>query len=395
MRNQPHFWPPNQPYPNPGDLPCPAGLRHVLVEPCTTDTYKFLHDAAIVAHKGVLVAGWYNCPEREIEGESLIRARRSADGGKTWSGLEVVASDRQREGVFYVPVQFLSHQGILHAFVGKMKGGHDRIVACATYSLDETRNEWVSRGEIADLFLPNTAPMKMANGNFIMGGRVAAALGELPLIPAVAISAGEALTGRWRVVPLCAQEFPAGHHPETALLMRDGELVALVRNNGSLTPRLFRSQDHGETWNELLGHQFTATAAKMYSGTLGTGQRYVLFNHPRDGRRFLILGVSRPGGMAPVRLWRIQGPASGEPGVSHYPCAVEHDGLLHIVYTAHYSGQRTCELATVPVRALAIEELCDDFLAEPFHRFRDAEHARVRACLDRIKPLVNEVIRQG
>ena len=29
--------------------------------------------------------------------------------------------------------------------------------------------------------------------------------------------------------------------------------------------------------------------------------------------------------------------------------------MLHIVYTAHYDGQRACELATVPVRSLAVK----------------------------------------
>lgn len=346
--------------PTPGCLSPPEGIEHVMVEPSTTDQYHFLHDAVIVVHREMFMAGWYNCPEREIEDESLIRARRSHDGGKTWSSLEVVASDRAGEGVFYVPVQFLSHHGTLHAYVGKMKGGHDRIVSCAVYELDEDNGTWLPRGEIADLFLPNTTPFRMVSGDFIMAGRMASRLGQKPLIPAVAISSGEALTGRWRVIPLGSQELPAGHCPETALLEQNGELLALVRNGGSSTPLVYRSWDNGETWREIRQHGFRAAPVKMYAGTLTTGQHYVLFNYPlRDGesfsRRFLVLGVSRPNEMYPVAFWRIQGAEHGDPSMAHYPCAVEHRGRIFIVYTAHYANLRACELAIVPISSLETE----------------------------------------
>jgi len=38
--------------------------------------------------------------------------------------------------------------------------------------------------------------------------------------------------------------------------------------------------------------------------------------------------------------------------------------------------------------ALAVSGICEDVLAEPFHRFREPERARVRAVLDEIVPLV-------
>lgn len=57
-------------------------------------------------------------------------------------------------------------------------------------------------GEIADLFLPNCRPIKMADGNWIMAGRAASHFGVKPIIPAVAISKGNDLMGRWTVVPL-------------------------------------------------------------------------------------------------------------------------------------------------------------------------------------------------
>ena len=70
---------------SPDGLPFPDGIQHVRVERSDSDKYKFLHDPAIEVHKGELFAAWYNCPQQEIVGESLIRCRRSKDGGKTWA----------------------------------------------------------------------------------------------------------------------------------------------------------------------------------------------------------------------------------------------------------------------------------------------------------------------
>ena len=60
--------------------PFPAGIEHVRVERSDSDRYQFLHDPAIEFHKGELFAAWYNCPEQEIVGESLIRSRRHQPG---------------------------------------------------------------------------------------------------------------------------------------------------------------------------------------------------------------------------------------------------------------------------------------------------------------------------
>ena len=338
--------------------PFPAGIEHVRVERSDSDRYQFLHDPAIEFHKGELFVAWYNCPEKEIVGESLIRCRRSKDGGKTWSVLEVIAEDTSRDGTYYVPAQLLSHGGVLHAFVGKMKG-HDLITTCAVFVLNEATNRWEPRGDIADLFLPNCQPLKMADGNWIMAGRVASRFGVKPRIPAVAISRADDLTGRWQVVPLISEELPTPHCPETTVWVEGRELLAITRNEMGAVPFVFTSHDYGRTWSAVKDHAFTASTSKLYAGHLSTGQRYLFFNQPKDSekgfnsREMLVIGVSRPGESSLARTWCVQNHSTADrPAASHYPCAIEHDGRLFVLYTAGLSGRRQCELAIIPITSL-------------------------------------------
>lgn len=344
------------------ELPFPKNIEHVRVERSDSDPYKFLHDPAIEFHKGELFAAWYNCPEKEIVGESLIRCRRSKDGGKTWSALKVIAEDTSRDGTYYVPAQLLSQGGVLHAFVGKMKG-HDLITTCAVFVLDEATKRWEPRGDIAELFLPNCQPLKMADGNWIMAGRVASRFGVKPRIPAVAISRGDNLTGRWQVVPLQAQELSTAHCPETTVWVEGRELLALTRNDTGAVPFVFASHDYGRTWNAVKEHTLTASASKLYAGHLSSGERYVVFNLPAEGesgfrsRETLVIGVSRPGELAPARIWRVQdSTAPDSPTAFHYPCAVEHEGRLLVLYTTGRATPRQCELAIIPITSLQVSE---------------------------------------
>jgi hypothetical protein len=335
------------------DPPFPDRIQHVRVERSESDRYKFLHDPAIEVHKGELFAAWYNCPESEIVGESLIRGRRSKDGGKTWAALEVIAADTRGDGTYYVPPQLLSHGGVLHAFVGTMKGGHDLIKSCAVYVFDGATNRWQPRGEIADLFLPNCQPVRMADGNWIMAGRAASRFGVKPLIPTVAISHGDDLTARWSVVPLQPEMMPE-HCPETTVWVEGRHLLALTRNEKSAVPFVYGSQDYGRTWNTVDHHPLTASSAKLYAGHLSSGERYVIFNLP-PGRDSLVIAVSRPGELAAARTWRVQAKTAADSAAAyHYPCAVEYKDCLFVIYTVGFASPRQCELAIIPIASLQL-----------------------------------------
>lgn len=353
------LWDRDTPFPAGGDLRYPAGASDVMVHRAGADRYNFLHDAAIVAHNGTLFAAWYNCPRGEMQGESLIRGRRSQDGGRTWSEVQVIAADRQKQGIMYVPVAFLSWQNQLYAYVTNMKGGPDLVHQCEVFMLDEKTQAWASRGFITGPFLPNCSPKRMDDGNFLMAGRMADQPGRKPTIPAVAISRGEKLTEPWRLVRLLptgkladGQSIP---FPESTAIVEGKEITALVRRE-SRNSLLFLSSDYGQTWSDPREHNFPMASSKIHAGTLSTGQRYLLCNLPSPVRRnLLVIAVSRPGQkvfskMLKIRDGYCQALKAG-PEWS-YPCAIESDGSLRVVYT---SEKRHCVLTTIPLESLAAE----------------------------------------
>jgi len=82
-----------------------------------------------------------------MQESSLIRGRRSEDNGLTWSDIEIIASDKEKKGIMYVPVSFLSHNNILYAFISNMEGGADLVTRCEVFIL----NEKLIRGTVPGL----------------------------------------------------------------------------------------------------------------------------------------------------------------------------------------------------------------------------------------------------
>lgn len=345
-------------------LQYPMGIRHVMVE-TSEGAYKFLHDPAIIAHHDRLIAAWYNCPEGEIVEESSIRARRSMDGGLTWSEPEVIAEDKGKNGIFYVPAQLFSNKGNLFAFVGKMTA-HDRIVNTTLYKYDEQGSSWIEKGEVAPLFLPNCAPVQLSNGSWLISGRVASSLGNLPLIPAVMISDGDDVEGTWRIVKLSETEYREDQYPETTVMVEGENLVAFVRSDGVQNqPDVYWSTDNGNSWEAVKRHDFSAISAKFYAGRLQDGRGYIVYNHLPEGkykaytfddRQILAISLSE-NPASPLhfsRTYKVQSAGTGTPALSHYPSVLEHNGNLYIIYTASFKGEtkRQCQLAIIPLASL-------------------------------------------
>jgi len=58
-----------------------------------------------------------------------------------------------------------------------------------------------------------------------------------------------------------------------------------------------------------------------------------------------------------------------------------HGRVMHISNTLYHVGRHASSFIKGVKCALHELGLCDDFMAEPFHRFREEERTRVRACL--------------
>jgi hypothetical protein len=358
-------WDNSVPFPSRENMSYPAEAVDIMVHRAGSDNYHFLHDAAIVEHKNILYAAWYNCPQDEMQETSLIRGRRSRDYGLTWSDIEIIAYNKEMKGIMYVPVVFLSNQGVLYAFISNMEGGPDLVTRCEVFILNENNNFWNSHGYITGPFLPNCNPIKMKNNNFIMAGRMASELGKKPTIPAVAISHGENLTEQWNVIPLRynaslpSEEIP--DFPEMSVIVDGNIITAFVRNH-SKYPLLFISENYGHTWSDPLVHNFPFASSKIYAGTLSSGQKYVLANLVSGGYRDLLtLAVSHPGKNQFSKIWKIRDgycDILGSGPEWSYPSATEYAGKLYIVYT---SEKHHCCLTIIPIRSLQIDE-ADGFI---------------------------------
>ena len=353
------IWDKDISFPDKENMPYPKDVVDIMVHRAGSDEFNFLHDAAIVDHKGILYAAWYNCPTAEMQDSSLIRRRRSEDNGLTWSSIEIIASDKDEKGIMYVPVSYLSHKGVLYAYISNMEGGPDLVTKCEVFVLNEKTNSWNSQGFIAGPFLPNSSPIKMENNNFMMAGRMANEPGKKPIIPAIAISNGEQLTDKWEIIPLKYNgKLPAGENPdfpETTIIVDGKNITAFVRNHSGY-PLLFTSNDYGQTWSDPQVHNFPFASSKMYAGTLTNGQNYVLSNIVSEGYRDLLtIVVSDPGTKKFSKIWKIRDGYNDLLNVGpewSYPSATEFDGELYIVYT---SEKKHCCLTIIPISSLKVE----------------------------------------
>jgi hypothetical protein len=155
---------------------------------------------------------------------------------------------------------------------------------------------------------------------------------------------------------------------ETAIVVEGKNLLGVTRLEKSTFPNFYESNDYGETWHAVPNPTFAASSSKFAAGTLSTGCRYIIYNLPhfeRDadgkiltegmnrGRHTLVIAIAKPGEKAFSRIWKVSDVTQSTKQVaSHYPCAVEHDGMLYIAYTGQHE-RRNCAFTAVPVDSLS------------------------------------------
>jgi hypothetical protein len=356
------------PVPKSAEIPVLPGVEFHVIKPYEfpKDGYRFLHGVALAWHKDRLYASFGHNRGGENTDTEEARGSVSDDGGRTWSDVFTIDSGEPALGVSHGV--FLSHQGSLWAFHGAYRGIMERVHTRA-YVLDESTERWQPRGVVVEGgFWPMQEPLKMADGNWIMSG---ARVGE-GNPAAVAISHGDDLT-KWDLVVI--PQAPSLPMWGESTVILDGQRVVNVARHGNQAVSLVaHSEDCGRTWTPSRPGNLPMVTSKPYTGTLSTGQNYLICTTTADsGRRRwpLTIAVSRPGQEHLSRVFVIRHALFPEgPGESHeraalaYPYAIEHNGKLYVGYSNSGGGvgrvgegrelwnNNSAELAIIPVLAL-------------------------------------------
>lgn len=340
------------------------GIRKEVL--CRPDgEYGFLHDCAVISFKGTLFAAWYNCPEGEMVGKSVIRGRRSEDGGKTWSEIFTLAGGdgknaspagkRGSASLLYVPPAFLADGDNLYLIVSRMTGP-DLMEDFEIFRWEEPSGTFRSVQVVDKTFLPNTPGFRMKNGKWIIGGRWTPEKGTRPECPAVAVCDSGDPEKEWRIMKIHDRILPDGSaflFPETGLWVEDDCITAFVRNDHG-APLLFRSRDCGESWEGPFYHNLPLAPVKAAAGILPDGRRYVIGNPVESGRRtrLMIAWAAAPGEMPLSRALLLQCGDDAELKASpewSYPSAWVAGGDLYVIYT---SAKTSAVMAVIPLRVL-------------------------------------------
>ena len=333
-------------------IPVVNGIEHRTIHRPTEAGYKFLHGAAIVAHRGIMYANWANSPVNENGPHETLRGRRSTDGGATWSEIEVIGpgfegEERHSHGVLFV------HKGELWTICARFglgtSGRRFPGLHGEAFVLNEQTNRWRSRGVVMENCWPYDEPVRMPNGSFITGGQ------DKDGLPVVAISHGDDLT-KWDTISIPYDPRLQPSFAETTVCSNGDRMTAVIRGGGGIA-WVSTSNDNGRSWTKARASNMPMPRAKAYLGKLSTGQMYFVSN--LGDRNALIITVSRPGETTLCSVWRIRHGKSEAPRFPgrakskqwSYPYAHEYDGKLYIVYSV---GKEECGLTVVPVESLSL-----------------------------------------
>ncbi|MBE6693595.1 MAG: AraC family transcriptional regulator [Ruminococcaceae bacterium] len=304
------------------------------------ETFKFLHQPTVIEYEGVLYAAWYNSRRKELRGYTPVCGKRSYDGGRTWSDIEIIAHDPE-EKVLYCPPVFGICGGRLYMLVNEMVAA-DHIHALDLYILnrDTGKFEFVWSRPIP--FKLNTNVVSLPNGKLMLTGR-AGELDRFPNIPAVLISDSGRIDGDWRMIRIAQSgDLPDGTklvHPELSVMCYDDRLYMFSRNDQRRIPLVYVSEDFGEHWSHAFLHDIPYVSSKIFCGKLSCGRHFVICNTDRQDRSRLSVYFTDRGDKklaCKLVLFDRETAPHGNAEACHYPAACEHDGKLHIIASLNY-----------------------------------------------------------
>ncbi len=325
------------------------------------DGYRWLHGVGLAWHKGKLYASYGHNVGHENTLTEEGRYSVSEDGGATWSQPQTIDVGTEADDLAVSHGVFLSHRGRLWSFLGAFYGTRKRVHTRA-YVLDEATGRWTRKGAvIGEGFWPMQEPVKMDDDNWILPGFIVGNGNPA----AVAISKGDALT-QWKLVVIPKGRGVGNMWGESSIIVDGRRIRNIARYGAKRLALAATSEDYGQTWTPSFETNLRMTTSKPASGTLSTGQRYLVCSTTADGggRYPLTIAVSRPGETGFSKIFVIRhaefpdGPGESHPKAAlSYPYTIEHDGKLYVGYSnagGRGGNQNSAELAIIPISNLNI-----------------------------------------
>lgn len=328
--------------------------EHITIKPFEpeNDGYIFLHGVALAKYKGKMYCAWAHNKVQENSDDEEVNYAVSNDNGKTWSkcikGNCNIANDiAVSHGVFLV------HEDKLYFFAPQYKGQLGaEMMKMSVYVFDEI-NEKFHYIDVAlnERFWPMCEPILMENGNYIMPGIYVASDYMSPdNAGAVAISHGSDIL-HWDMVKIERTE-DVRVWGECCVIINKNHCKMYCREHSGKRIALYsESFDFGNTWSKMDASDLPMIDSKPYSGTLSTGQNYLICSCAQDinNRDPLTIALTAKGEDQFSKIYTI---ADG--AILSYPYAIEADNKLYVAYSSTTEGanRNSAELSIINIEDL-------------------------------------------
>ena len=340
-----------------------SGIKFVSIKMSEQGGYKWQHGVSMTFFNNKFYATWgrNKGAENTAGEESVIFV---SDDALTWTHLADLVPETDYS---YSHGVIFEHNNNLMLLTPHF-AGNSSTSPTGTRFVNLSMHGYIVDGaaltkmpfEVLD-FWPLQQPVRMNNGNYIMGG-----IDEY-WRAAVAISDGEDFTS-WRVVKI---PYMGCGWTETNIMVENNKVIASIRKENPYDVKDTRlgisySDDYGENWSLIQESDMRFSNSKPCTGTLSDGNEYLIGNSLMgaiSSRRALTISLGKNGiyedlyvirdAQVPEELKSLYiGKETGQ--ALSYPSTLEKDGKLYVGYSSEMYGgnNNNIELAIIDMNCL-------------------------------------------